>query len=446
MSSEPAPLDPWDVPGIDAAQQECWRAAMPLLDPAAWAGKEPPAREWALRDWIPARQASYLTGPGSAGKSLLAQQLCTCISLGLPFMGAETRQAVAMYVTCEDDTAELHRRQAAICEAIGAKLSSLSGKLHLVSLAGHIGTELATFGHGRDPVDEFDRGEPAMRTSKQWHALSGTARDVGAAFVALDNVAHLFAGNENIRNEVAAFVSLLNRLAMQIDGSVLLIGHPNKAGAQYSGSTAWENQVRSRLFLELQDENGDPDVRVLSTGKANYARTGAKLTFRWHRWAFVRDVDLPDDYRAELALSAQAAGENAAFLRCLEAATAKRRAVSHNLGVNYAPTIFSRMPEGNGFDRAAFERAFERLLHLSEIKLDQRLWQGENRHWKIGIAAAESCAKPGAPTPCAEPRQSPSQVIENTCANPSAPTPLYTTYNGRGPQGSAAPDSEEDGR
>src|SRR3546814_20697914 len=49
---------------------------------------------------------------------------------------------------------------------------------------------------------------------------------------------------------LASFVSLMNRLAMKVDGSVLLIGHPNKAGDSFSGSTAWENQVRSRLFME----------------------------------------------------------------------------------------------------------------------------------------------------------------------------------------------------
>src|SRR3546814_3480150 len=78
---------------------------------------------------------------------------------------------------------------------------------------------------------------------------------------------------------------MLNNLASEIDGSVLFLGHPNKAGQDFSGSTAWENQVRSRLFMEVpKDEEGnapDPDARVLVRGKANYARNGERVTFRW---------------------------------------------------------------------------------------------------------------------------------------------------------------------
>src|SRR3546814_5132699 len=48
----------------------------------------------------------------------------------------------------------------------------------------------------------------------------------------------------NARHEVASFVSLMNRLAMKVDGSVLLIGHPNKAGDSFSGSTARSEERR----------------------------------------------------------------------------------------------------------------------------------------------------------------------------------------------------------
>ena len=59
-----------------------------------WQDGGVPPREWALEEWMPLRQATYLTGPGSAGKSLLAQQLCTCTALGLPFMGVASAMQV----------------------------------------------------------------------------------------------------------------------------------------------------------------------------------------------------------------------------------------------------------------------------------------------------------------------------------------------------------------
>src|SRR3546814_2041298 len=87
------------------------------------------------------------------------------------------------------------------------------------------------------------------------------------------------------RHTRCALVTGVQTCALPI--SVLLIGHPNKAGDSFSGSTAWENQVRSRLFMERPADTLDRDVRVLSRQKANYAQNGAEIAFRWHEWAFI---------------------------------------------------------------------------------------------------------------------------------------------------------------
>lgn len=392
---------------------------LPVLDPGAWQGKPAPSRTWALHEWIPTKQATYLTGAGSTGKSLFAQQLATCIALGHPFLGVETRQAVAIYMTCEDDEDELHRRQLAICAALNVQPRILSGKLHLVSLAGAIGNELATF----DP-------QGRMATTQAWATLHATVMQTGAGFVALDNVAHLFAGNENIRNQVAAFCSLLNGLAADASASVLFLGHPNKAGDSFSGSTSWENQVRSRLFLDWpRDGDGDtpdPDERQLSRAKANYARNGEMLTFRWHQWAFMRDGDLPTKLYAEMRCNAQANTENERFLKCLAKATEERRNTSPNRNAsNYAPRLFASMPLGKGVDVKGFEAAMQRLFHLGRIENDKPLWQRDNRAWVTGIRLAPTRAQtvhePGAQSCTNHP---PSQ--QETCTNlhAAAPSPI----------------------
>lgn len=388
-------------------------STLPLIDPASWSTVPIPERSWSWNGWMPARQATYLTGAGSSGKSLLSQLLSTCIALGLPCLGVETVQSVAMYVTCEDDEDELHRRQKAICEALNVPIDALSGKLHLVSLAGAIGNELATF----DP-------NGCMKTTEAWTTLRATVLATGTRFIALDNVAHLYAGNENIRNQVAAFCGLLNSLAANADASVLFIGHPNKAGDSFSGSTAWENQVRSRIFLDKpKDSDGnvtDPDGRTLSRAKANYARTGDMISFRWHKWTFVRSEDLAPDITAEIAANVQAASENEMFLKMLALTTSQRRAVSHLKGTNWACSTFAKMTEGKRMNATAYDRALERLLSLGKIKLGQWLWLQPNRHPAFGIKLTADCADPPASTPRANPRHPP-------CADPRAPTPLYPT-------------------
>jgi hypothetical protein len=114
--------------------------------------------------------------------------------------------------------------------------------------------------------------------------------DYRAEVVMLDNIARLYAGNENDRHQVTSFIAMLTAAARPTNAAVLLLGHPGKAaGAEYSGSTAWEGSVRSRLYLgrTLPDIEPDADgapsddtIRYLARRKANYsARDWRKLVY-----------------------------------------------------------------------------------------------------------------------------------------------------------------------
>lgn len=358
-----------------AANDNTWA----VLSPANWSGKPVPERRWMLDSWVPTGHMTLVTGAGSAGKSLLMQQLCTCIATGTPFLGIKVEQANALYVTCEDDADELHRRQVSICEALGLSLPSLEGRLHLSSRVGEID----------NPLVAFERSG-VMSELPSFDGLKRTIELTGAKFVVLDNVAHLFAGNEIVRNEVAGFCGLLNALAAEIDGSVILIGHPNKSGADYSGSTAWENQVRSRLFLEVPgtDKDGacpDTDLRVLKRGKANYASRGGELSFRWHRMAFVLESHVPTDTRREIEADARAASDNEVFLNCLRVRNEQRRAVSENRASRtYAPREFAKMTEAKGVSEARLEAALDRLYRLNKIERGE-LWRDGHRKFVSGL-------------------------------------------------------------
>ena len=412
---------------------------IPLLDPAAWAGVETPAREWALYEMILVGQVTYLTGAGSAGKSLMGQQLATCIAVGIPFLGLDVRQGVALYLTCEDDEDELHRRQKAICAALGVPLSALSGKLHLASLMGKIGNELATF-------DALGR----MATSPAWERLRATVLACRASFIVLDNVAHLFAGNENIRSQVAAFLSLLNGLAAETGAAILLLGHPNKAGADYSGSTAWENQVRSRLFLTIpSDDDGaapDPDARILSRGKANYARNGEALSFRWHKWAFVRHEDLPPNVAAEIAANVQASADDEIFLRCLDERNRQERPVSESKASRtYAPKEFAEMAESKRIGRTRLEAAMDRLFRITAIERGVvGRYRGEGKNM-IGLRRTSDDIRGNSDDLSDDLPMTPSDDVPMTTRRPpKAHTPIPTVYSGAAPEGAAAPFHEEE--
>ena len=391
------PIAEIDPPRLESA------AALRPLDLAALSAIEPPARVFIIPNIAPAKEVTFFTGPGGAGKSLIAQQFASNLAIGRATLGLELPAGAAIYFTCEDGADELHRRQRNLCDALGIDMAELAGKLFLISRRGEADNYLA-----------LPHATGVWRPSKLYRAIERMVRRTSAQAVFLDHVGHLFPGDENKRLDVNGFVSLLVRLADDTGAAVILIGHPNKKDQDYSGSTAWPSAVRSFFtFKRPKDSEHDRDARVLSVPKANYGKDGEVLRCRWHNWAFIRDEDLPDDQREQLGQAIAASAENEAFMRCLSAATERRQAVSESPGVNNYGAIFPKMPEGKGYDRAAFERAFQRLLSVGQIELGAKLWQRDNRAWKYGIRAVakpeEKCTdqphRPAAPTSRTDPHR-----------------------------------------
>lgn len=369
-----APMDWADIdPG--EASEAIAAAAIATLDWAALANVTPAPKAFVIPWLAPAGEVTLFTGPGSAGKSLLAQQLATALAAGVPTLRLDMGQAPAIYLTCEDDEGQLHWRQEHICKALGVPVASLADKLHVASLRGALDNALGAEG----PDGEFT-------LSASYHRLAAMIRRTGAKLVALDNVAHLFAGNENDRGEVTRFVNALNRLAGESGAAIILLGHPNKAGDSYSGSTAWLNAVRSQFVIEHDLQT---DMRTVTVGKANYARKGEQLRFAWVDWAFVMEDDLPPDTARQLADTAKAHAGNDAFLRCLALCTAQGRNVSHVPGSNHAPKVFAAMPEAKGIKRADFAAAMERLLSRNVIECNAELWRDQHRKPRRGIRLVE---------------------------------------------------------
>ncbi len=185
------------------------RDNLELIDWAELDGEPVPEREWIVPGWILPRAVTLFAGAGGTGKSLLLQQWLTSIATGSPFMGLRPVAPVpTLYVNCEDDSLELHRRQFAICNAMGRTLGGLAGRVHTLPRLG-LNNALGHF----DAAGRFVPSDLLKEFADfaRWHGI----RAIG-----LDNVAHLCTGNEIIRNEVAAFTGALTWLALEIDGAV----------------------------------------------------------------------------------------------------------------------------------------------------------------------------------------------------------------------------------
>jgi RecA-family ATPase len=411
--------------GVLAGEAAPEPETLPLADLGLWSATKPVPKSFIMAGLVPARELTLLTGAGGCNKSTFGQQLATCVAAGLPMLGVEVCEGSALYITAEDDEDRLHWMQDHICRALGVRMETLTGKLHLGSIRGRLGNELATFD-----------GEGKLRPSPFFHVLRSTVVATKARLVVLDNSAHLFAGNENDRQQVTAFANLIYSLCTDLGVTVILVGHTNKAGDSWSGSTAWLNAVRSQVVLERPESAIDPDVRVLRLGKANYSRQGAEMHFRWHDFALVRDDDLPADTRAALEATIASNAVNEAFLRCLRerAAQGEGRGVGPSSGPNYAPKQFEGMPQAKGLKSKALKEAMDRLFSIGAIETYEHVVPGKGRSVTLIREARTPPNGPPERFPNTGPER-PRTVHPNTPAN----TP-YTTYNGHGPSGPAAPD------
>jgi hypothetical protein len=101
--------------------------ALSIFRPVDLEGRRPPARKWIVPGWIPCGVVTGLYGDGGEGKSLIAQQLQTSTAIGKPWLGLPVEPVPSLGVYCEDEFAELFRRQQDINPSYGITFGDLEG-------------------------------------------------------------------------------------------------------------------------------------------------------------------------------------------------------------------------------------------------------------------------------------------------------------------------------
>ncbi|MDQ0348389.1 AAA family ATPase [Ancylobacter vacuolatus] len=338
---------------------------LPTLDPAVWAGKPVPRREWFLPGLIPARTVTLLSGDGGTGKSLLAHQLGVASALGVSTAGLHPTEGKVLYLAAEDDADELHRRTVDIVTALGGDLADLAGHMLIAPLADQDATLAAP---GRDGVLLFTRLHAALERLVETFA---------PGFVILDTAADLFAGDEIKRNQVRTFIAALRKLALRTDCAVLLLAHPSVSGMQSgtgtSGSTGWSNSVRSRLYLTRPTGDGeDPNARELTVMKSNYGAVGDKVRVRWEAGAFVADSLMEPAMMGVINKKV-----DDLFVALLSKFNRLGQRVGVSTGTSYAPAKMAKHDDARGFNKRQLEQAMQRLLEAGTIRL---IWEGPPSH------------------------------------------------------------------
>lgn len=328
---------------------------LPIITPSWWHEVPVPTRQWFIPDLVPMRTVTILNGDGGVGKSLFALQIAAACCMSVDTLSLEPWEGNAIYVGAEDDDDEFHRRLADIAKHLGGDLSDLF-RLRLIPLA------------DRDALLCTFNKDGSIAPTSLWRKITKLAHERLPRLIVLDTAADLFGGDEIKRGQVRQFVSMLRKLAIEIDCAIILLAHPSVSGIQSgtgsSGSTAWNNSVRSRLYMTKGDKDDDPDIRILKTMKANYGKVGTEIKIRWSNGAFVLDDGKPSP-----ALNLMNNRADEIFLKLLSEINRSGRRVSSARSSTYAPTIMENMPGSEGLDKKTLEAAMKRLFATDKIRV-----------------------------------------------------------------------------
>ncbi|GAB1384416.1 hypothetical protein MASR1M50_27370 [Burkholderiales bacterium] len=309
----------------------------PLLKPVDVAGvianpSPPPRFVW--EGYCPRGEVTLLGAHGGTGKSTIGEMLAVAVVTGRPLFGVPTERAAVVFASLEDGAHVVRHRLAHICRQWQIEPAELTG-LHIVD-----GTE--------SPELFTAEGRSEGRTTAAYAELRALVNATGAGLAIVDNASDAYGGDEIQRRSVRAFVRSLAAIARDVDAACLLLAHVNKGtsragkaegGEGYSGSTAWHNSVRSRLFMSRAADGS----LLLEHQKANLGRKREPLTLHWP------DGGLPDSADAPatrvLVQRAQARADDtaaAALLRLLAEFEGRGQYASPNLAARNNPHALLR--------------------------------------------------------------------------------------------------------
>ena len=324
----------------------------------ALTGQEPPARRWVITGWLGHGHTTLLVGPGGIGKTLLAQQVASSRVLGRDHIDTIGAVAPVLMWACEDDFDELWRRQMAIARSLKVGLEAFTD-FHLIPRHGLDNALVST---------EFGR----LLFTPLIEELRQQALDLRVDTVILDNVAQLYGGNENDRHSVTVFLNAL--VGALPDMAILLLAHPSRgAGSEFSGSGAWENVARTRLYLgsKLPDQQADADeepqddVRYLARRKANYSAKD------WRRFTYRDGVLVPDsaaDGEGMVGAIRERSAERVVLAGLKRLADMNLTATDGTTSARYLPKLLGQYKLSEGHSKTELADAMRRLMLADKVR------------------------------------------------------------------------------
>jgi RecA-family ATPase len=339
------------------------------LPPLPYVNLATPAvdRAWLIRDCIPMFNVTLFSGDGAVGKSIALMQLAAATVLGKDWLGLLPDFGPVLYLAAEEDDDEIRRRIKLIAAHYGSSGQELADNgLRILCYAGQDATM------GKPTLGGMIESTPLLT---RMHA---EAVELKPKLIIFDTVADLFGGKENDRTQTRQFITLMRGLAIHAAAALILASHPSAAGIEkdtgYSGSTAWHNSVRARLYFKAEKKNGDEEKdttrRVLEIRKNNYGPPLQALKVLWAEGVFKLQPN-----PTELQQAAAFDHAETVFMSLLRRFDSEGRKVSNKPGPTFAPAMFADQAEAKSakLKRDDFRAAMERLFSKKQIHV---AWAG----------------------------------------------------------------------
>jgi AAA domain len=233
----------------------------------------PPPRRFLLKPLMPLGTVGLLFGPGGVGKSLVALDLCLRCAMRLRLGDGNPTEVIGplggvipadgggatVFLTLEDDRAEIHRRTASL-DPGGDRHDAPCYVIPAID-------QLPNF----DPTLVTAEGRVAVLTAFAQTGLDALLEDIARAaghpvrLLVLDPAGDFLDVDENDATHVKPLMRRLRVVAAQHDCTIILLGHVAKSmdvdGLTMRGSSAW---VANSRFAYALWRPTDEDARKLA--------------------------------------------------------------------------------------------------------------------------------------------------------------------------------------
>jgi hypothetical protein len=261
-----------------------------IIESGDWAaaGERP---QFVIEGWLPAGRVTLLAGEGGIGKTKLALMLAAAMARGEgtewlaggPPLAAGSH-GPALYASWEESRDTVRWR---LCDWPPAQPGPFDRTLPALLADRFTLLDCARAGPAWAPPEGGSRHTSTLGAlTATGEAIRAAAERREARLLVLDPLAACFAGNENDRSIVRGFMADWDGWARETGCTVLLVAHPPKSGAEYSGSTDWYAAARAVWTLgETQHPtNQDGMLTRLECVKASYAKRPEPLALSNWRW------------------------------------------------------------------------------------------------------------------------------------------------------------------